>query len=519
MEKVNGKILVVDDTPENIHVLTSYLTIKGYKAISANNGEKAIKLAKSDNPDLILLDIMMPGMDGYETCKRLKADVVTKDIPVIFITALSETSDIVRAFDVGAADYITKPINQQEVKSRVNTHLTIAKLHKKLNNKKILLEEEINERTKELSEANKLLSKEIAERKLTESKLLVALKELEKLKLQLQAENAYLLEEMQVSAGFDKIITNSPKMKTILKQIEQVAVTDSTVLLLGETGTGKELLAKAIHELSSRSKKPMIKVNCAALPANLIESELFGHEKGAFTGAIMRKIGRFELANNGTIFLDEIGDLPVELQSKLLRVLQDGDFERLGNSQTLHVDVRVIAATNRNLDEDIAKGNFRKDLYYRLSVFPIVLPPLRDRLEDIPLLLEHFIRKYSSKFSKNITSISEADINTLKYYDWPGNIREMENIIERAAILCKSNTLTIDMPFVSTKKQIIGDSDNTTEEIVEKKTLKDFEKEHIIKELIKTNWIIDGDRGAAKILGIPPSTLRDKMKKLGIKRS
>ncbi len=277
--------------------------------------------------------------------------------------------------------------------------------------------------------------------------------EVRQLKEQLQAENVYLKEEIKLAHNFDDILSQSPAMQKVLHQVEQVVGTDATVLILGETGTGKELLARAVHQLSPRKDRPLVKVNCAALPVNLIESELFGHEKSAFTGAAARRHGRFELANQGTIFLDEIGDLPLELQSKLLRVLQEGEFERLGDSRTIQIDVRVIAATNRDLKQALASGDFREDLYYRLNVFPLILPPLRDRIDDIPIIVRHFVQKYSAKMGKRIEHIPQAVMQTLQGYAWPGNVRELENIIERAVILTADSKLELDETLVASRAE------------------------------------------------------------------
>lgn len=328
----------------------------------------------------------------------------------------------------------------------------------------------------------------------------------------LQAQNQYLQEEIKLNYNFEEIISKSKNFQKVLQQIEQVASTDATVLVLGESGTGKELIARAVHNISNRSKRPLVKVNCATLPANLIESELFGHEKGAFTGAMDRKIGRFELADGGTIFLDEIGELPVELQAKLLRVLQEGEFERLGNPKTMKVNVRVIAATNRNLQQAIGQKEFREDLYYRLNVFPIICPPLRDRKEDIPLLVKHFCQKHEAKIGRKITNIPKQVIDELVNYDWPGNIRELENIIERALILSKGDTLEPGEWIPAEKISQGGDINTSTSK------LNDVEKEHILEVLKKTGWKVSGEKGAAKILGLNPTTLEARMKKLGIKR-
>ena len=335
-----------------------------------------------------------------------------------------------------------------------------------------------------------------------------ALSELKKLKLRLEQENKYLQQEIKLTHNFEEIISQSKLFKKVLGQVEQVAGTDATVLILGESGTGKELIARAVHNVSKRKSRPMVKVNCASLPATLIESELFGHEKGAFTGAIAKKIGRFELADGGSLFLDEISEIPIELQSKLLRVLQEGEFERLGNSNTLKVDVRIIAATNVNLLDAVAKGTFREDLYYRLNVFPIQLPALRERKEDIPLLTRHFLLKFNARFGKKVDVITERVIDSLLTYNWPGNVRELENVIERAVILSPKNKLEIGEAI---PKSVLVDE----EEII---TLADNEKAHILKVLKLTNWRISGDKGTAKILNLNRTTLEARMKKLGIQR-
>lgn len=327
----------------------------------------------------------------------------------------------------------------------------------------------------------------------------------------LKAQNQYLQEEIKYSHNFEEIVSKSKNFHKILQQIEQVASTDATVLILGESGTGKELLARAVHNISNRSKKPLVKVNCATLPANLIESELFGHERGAFTGAMERKIGRFELADGGTIFLDEIGELPFDLQSKLLRVLQEGEFERLGNPKTIKVNVRVIAATNRNLESAIEKKEFREDLYYRLNVFPIITPPLRERKEDIPLLVTHFIKKYEGKMGRKITDIEPEVLDALNAYNWPGNIRELENLIERALILSRNNILEFG-DWVPVQKTANINGNPATQK------MQDVEREHIIEILKQTNWKVSGEKGAAKKLGLNPTTLEARMKKLGIQR-
>jgi transcriptional regulator with GAF, ATPase, and Fis domain len=364
-------------------------------------------------------------------------------------------------------------------------------------------------RIAQIEAKKKELEERVIERTEAAKKLQNALNEVEILKNRLQTENVYLQDEIKSDHNFENIITQSKKFRKILHSVEQVASTDATVLILGESGTGKELVARAVHNISTRSKRPLIKVNCAVLPEHLIESELFGHEKGAFTGAIAQKTGRFELADGGTIFLDEIGDLHLDLQVKLLRVLQEGEFERLGNPRTLKVDVRVIAATNRDLKQEVAKGSFREDLFYRLNVFPIQIPPLRDRKEDIPLLVNHFVKKYTKKVGKKIDTISQHLLDTLQSYQWPGNVRELENVIERSVIVCKSNKLILSEWISKEEYQQI---DSTTP------TLEQLEREHILKVLEMTDWRVSGEHGAAKILGLKRTTLEARMQKLGISR-
>jgi len=342
-----------------------------------------------------------------------------------------------------------------------------------------------------------------------------ALAEIQELKNRLLVENETMRQEVEVFYSDDELIGNSHAFRATIYQAQQVAPVDSSVLLLGETGTGKGLIARRIHELSKRSQRPLVTVNCASLPASLIESELFGHEKGAFTGAISRKIGRFELAHGGTLFLDEVGDLPIELQTKLLRVLQDHEFERVGSSTTITTDVRIIAATNRNLDLLIEQGDFRADLYYRLGVFPIRTPPLRERRIDIPLLVWFFISELEHRLGKKFDKISTDSMNILTVYHWPGNIRELKNVIERAMILSPSPTLELgdwfseDTPLTDTSTQVDERNGETIEEV---------ERAHIEKVLKACGWKVHGTGGAAERLGLKRTTLQSRMKKLGIER-
>lgn len=338
---------------------------------------------------------------------------------------------------------------------------------------------------------------------------LSAYDQIRQLKDQLEQENVYLREEMGASLDLKSLVGDSPALQKSLRAIEMVAPTDSTVLITGETGTGKELVAQAIHQLSPRQHKALITVNCAALPPTLIESELFGHEKGAFTSATSRKPGRFELAHGGTIFLDEVGELPIDVQMKLLRVLEAQEFNRIGGSQTIRVDVRVLAATNVDLEQAIKRGGFRADLFYRLNVFPLRLPTLRERREDIPLLARHFAKKYSLRHRKPVTRINSAALKALLAYDWPGNVRELEHLIERAVIVSRGSILTID------ELDGLGPGN---ERASEPRTMAEAERAHIMETLVRTNWILAGKQGAAETLGMKRSTLQHRMKKLDISR-
>jgi formate hydrogenlyase transcriptional activator len=355
-------------------------------------------------------------------------------------------------------------------------------------------------------------NRDITKRKEGEIHLQDAYSEIATLKAQLEADRTYLREEIKLEHDYENIIGDSDMMKYVLFRAEQVAPTDTTVLILGETGTGKELIARAIHNAGERKARPLIKVDCASLPANLIESELFGHERGAFTGAIEKRVGRFELANGATLFLDEIGELPLDLQPKLLRVLQDGEFERLGSSQTLHTDVRIIAATNRNLEEDVQKKHFRMDLWYRLNVFTISIPPLRERSEDIVLLVKYMIQHFERKLGKRIRSVHTSVFSKLQNYSWPGNVRELENVIECAVINTLGDALKLEDSL-----DVVRPGDEASPDFPIK-SLDDIEREHILRVLKKTNWKIHGENGAAALLDINPSTLRGRMRKQGIHR-
>lgn len=355
---------------------------------------------------------------------------------------------------------------------------------------------------------------DISRQKQAEQKLRNAMSEIKVLKDKLEAECTYLGEEIKQIYDYSHIVGESEVLKYVLYSVETIAPTDSTVLVLGESGTGKELIARAIHHNSKRNQRPFFKVDCAALPANLIESELFGHERGAYTGAVDKRIGRFELADGATIFLDEIGELPLELQKKLLRVLQDGEYERLGSAKVMHTDVRVIAATNRNLEKDVTIGRFREDLWYRLNVLPLSIPPLRDRVDDIPLLVNWIIGKIQRRLGKHIQVIPNEVMEQLMAYSWPGNVRELENVLERAVIFSHNDTLRL----VSSLKENTLTSDPPQPNLP-MKSLAEMEKEYILRALNQTYWNISGKGGAAELLGINSSTLRGRMRKHGIHRS
>ena len=487
-------ILMVDDTLANLGILSELFEKDGYDILVAEDGASGLERAAFAKPDLILLDVLMPNQDGFVTCQQLKENPSTKNIPIIFMTALTDTENKVKGFDLGAVDYITKPFQQEEVRARVQLQLNLLHAHR------------------QLEEQNRQLQAEIEAHTRT------------------QATVQYLDAELKSAQAFGQVVGNSPSLTSILEQVDQMAGADCTALIIGETGTGKELIARAIHEQSSRRHKPLIKVNCAAIPKDLFESEFFGHEKGAFTGATSRRLGRFELANGGTLFLDEMGELPLDIQAKLLRVLQEQEFERVGGHTTVKVDVRIIAATNRSLETEVAQQRFREDLFYRLNVFPIQIPPLRERREDIPLLIQHFIKKCATKYGKTIDGAQESTLQRLQAHHWPGNIRELENIIERGIIVSKGQWLELGDwfspgPSASPQQPIQPVEETSTVNNVSSpqppsspQTLEERERAHIVEVLESVNWRVSGDNGAAAILGINRTTLEARMKKHGISR-
>ncbi len=449
------RILIVDDEKVQLEILEGFLVKQGYEATAAEDGQRALEKFKNGSFDLVLTDYRMPGMDGIQLLREVRR--LQPEAVVVIMTAYGTVGTAVAAMKEGAYDYLTKPIDLDE--------------------------------------------------------LLLLIQRVER-EVGLDQENRELKEQLREKFKVDFIVSASRQMEEALNLVGRVSRSSATILILGESGTGKELIARAIHYSSPRADKPFVKVNCAALPENLLESELFGHEKGAFTGAVARRVGRFELADQGSIFLDEIGDLSPSLQMKLLRVLQEKEFERVGSNQTIRSDVRVIAATNRNLEEAIQKGTFREDLYYRLNVVTISLPPLRERKEDIPLLVEHFLKKYNRENKKNVASLSKEARDLLMRYDYPGNVREVENIVERAVVLCRGDTLTTqDLPLNlrEGKAEAALERDRGTQSLPD--TLEEIERQLILKALERSGGV---QTKAAEELGISERVLRYKMKKYSL---
>jgi formate hydrogenlyase transcriptional activator len=486
------KILVVDDDPYILEFTSEVLASGGYEVLEASSGKDALEVIASAHPDLVVLDVVLPDMSGFDVCKQIKSDPLLRTTFVALNSGHSISSEAqTTGLDIGADGYIVKGIPNSELLARVNALMRIKKAEDALQRANDELDRRVKERTAELATTNQAL----AER----------LEEIERLKQRLERENIYLQKEVNLLAEHN-IVGQSAAMKTVLAQAGQVAATDSTVLILGETGTGKELLARAIHNMSSRKNRALVTVNCASLAPTLMESELFGREKGAYTGAMTSMAGRFEVADGSTLFLDEIGELPLELQAKLLRVLEEGVFERLGSTRPIRVNVRLIAATNRDFAQEVKEGRLRKDLYYRLNVFPLHIPPLRERREDIPLLVWAFVSQFQEKMGKRIESIAKKGMDAMVSYPWPGNVRELRNVIERAMILSRAATLEMTPPR-------IAGSDSPLDQ-----TLVEVERRHIISVLEKTNWRVTGKDSAAEILGLKRSTLQSMMKKLGIER-
>jgi two-component system response regulator HydG len=454
MNAPKAKILVVDDEPSQRKMLQANLSLDGYQVFEADDGTSAINKVSEEFFDLILMDNRMSQMDGIDALREIKK--ISPGIPVIIITAYASVETAVQALQAGAHDYLTKPLDIDELRFKVQQSLEFWRL----------------------KEDN-------------------------------------ILQKRRIENLFDasRIVGRSQKMKDVLETVAMVAPTEASVLILGESGTGKELIANALHQGSARTDKRFIKVNCAALPETLLESELFGHEKGAFTGAIGRRPGRFELADGGTIFLDEIGEMTLATQAKLLRVLQEREFEPLGSTKTVKVDIRILAASNKILGEEVKRGTFREDLFYRLNVVPIFLPPLRERKEDVPLLIEHFLNIYNEKNGRRLHGFHPRALDALMRYSWPGNIRELENVVERAVILTRDDYV----PFSELPEAIRGTdgdlADQFREGIRPGMTIREMEKELIIKTLEDN----DGNRTrTSRVLGITRRTLQHKLKEYGL---
>ena len=508
MKNKNISILLVEDNPSDAALVRELLGEANsvqFELTHCNMLGSALALLSKENFGIILLDLSLPDGKGLETVVR--THTAMPNIPIVVLSGLGDEELAARALHEGAQDYL--------VKGQIDSNLLIRAIRYAIERKQVedalrkahdRLELRVQERTADLVEANQQLLREIEERKKADESLREALEEVRQLKDQLRDENIYLREEINLIHSHKDIVGNSEAIQIVLKQIEQVASTDSTVLIQGETGTGKELIAHAIHNLSARKSRLMIKVNCAALPPTLIESELFGREKGAFTGALSKQLGRFELADASTIFLDEIDALPLELQAKLLRVLESGEFERLGSPRTVKVNVRIISATNRDLARVVSEGRFREDLYYRLNVFQITIPPLRERRDDILPLVWSFVQEFSKRMGKRIESIPQKSVKAMQAYPWPGNVRELRNIIERAMIITSGPVLHTAIPKIAKSG---ADQSGTLEEA---------EKQHIIGVLDAAGWRVSGKDGAAEILGMNPKTLESKMQRLGIQR-
>lgn len=511
--KAMGNLLVVDDDPTNRKILSDRLEIQGHNVSVADNGQRALEMIAVDAFDLILLDILMPEMDGYQVLKQLKSNKKSRDISVIVLSALEDVDSAVKCIEMGAEDYLSKPFDATLLRARINACLEKKWLRdqEKFYLKDVeeltaaatavesgTFDEEcltpVTKRTDELGRLARIFQ--------TMAREVISREE------RLQRKVAILSEE--TSGRYQLVTGESVRMNLAIDIARKAADSNATVLILGESGTGKELFARAIHHWSSRRLNPFVAINCAGLSRELLESDLFGHERGAFTGAHQLKKGKFELANGGTIFLDEIGDIAPELQTKLLRFLQEREFERVGGTKPLHVDVRIIAATNRELETAVAENRFREDLYHRLNVVPLVLPPLRERPEDIPALAEFFLLRFSTETKKHFREVTEDALKKMVAYDWPGNVRELANVIERAIVLGEEPMVTLlDLP----PKIIDTDPNIHSDNFSYHRAIEATKREAVLKALSHTH----GNRAAAaRYLGVQRSYLLKLIKTLNI---
>jgi DNA-binding NtrC family response regulator len=466
----NGPLVcVIDDESLVREGLSRLLRSAGLKVQTFGSAQEFLTNRPSEAPGCLVLDVKMPGISGLELQRELSSGA--SRVPIVFMTGYGDIPMSVRAMKAGAFEFLTKPCSDEDLLSAVNQAIE----------RRPMIEPENNS----------------------------------------GEERSSIEDNLRGETRFREIVGNSAALRDVLQEVELVAPSDATVLILGETGTGKELIASAIHQRSRRRNKPLVRVNCTSIPKELFESEFFGHAKGAFTGAIRDRAGRFEAAAGGTLFLDEVGEIPLELQSKLLRVLQEKSYERVGEEKTRHTDVRILAATNRDLEKEIAAGRFREDLYYRINVFPVKVAPLRERTEDIPILAGHFVQLSAKELGLPKPRLTRAGIENLLNYDWPGNIRELRNVVERAVILARGGALEFDLPGNASNPASIEriEINRPESEIVTEPEMRRRERENIFAVLEKTGWKIKGADGAAELLGVNPSTLTYRIAKLGLKRA
>jgi DNA-binding NtrC family response regulator len=492
-------VLIVDDDELIRSMMGRYLDRAGYRVLLADNGLDALASIRTEGPDLVLLDLRMPRLTGLEVLQRMNEE--SHRMPVIVISGTQDLDDVVQSLRLGAWDYLVKPLTDMAFLTHaIEGVLERSRLRAQSEEHSRRLEELVAERTEELQQANRTL---------------------DELRRQLQQENAYLREEIYPVADKGSFVGRSQALDAVLNEIDRVAETDVNVLVTGESGTGKELVVRAIHAKSRRKERPLISLNCASIPYDLFESELFGHVKGSFTGAVRDRVGRFSLADKGTLFLDEVSEIPLESQTKLLRVLQEGEFEPVGDERTRKVDVRILAASNRNLKGEVAAGRFRQDLYYRLAVYPIRVPPLRDRVEDVAPLAAHFLERACRKLGMKPPELTLRHIVLLESYPWHGNVRELQNVMERAAIISSSDELRLDLPALNAANNheagaqpvLAGGASILTDE-----EMRRFERDNIVAALARTGGKVSGPGGAAELLGLKPTTLASRMSAMGIRR-